>query len=206
MDWKTESVKDSQLLGRLDLGPLGTDGLDSQADLIALVETHNARAARAADRIRQLVGDRERLADPDRWLAEDSADLFSERSRLRRETWDTLLGLRRIFEQREAILAQMEDLLRDRYCRLADAHDRAVAAAEKRLAKERRALEKANPYNAGGRFAALVADKETVADAAQRVAGARKTFESVASARRRIAADLRQVTARQREVFATLVN
>jgi hypothetical protein len=198
MDWRTENVKDGRLLNLRGLAPLGTSAVAADGDLVARTEVHNARLARAVDRLRQLAADRQRLADFDAWREADSADFAAARSRVSRESWDALLELRRG-------LGEMEKRLRDRYVALDEAHSAAVAAAEKRLARERRKIEKANPYNAGLRFAQVVADDELVAQAAENLAAAREAFESVAASRRAIGGDLRAAVTRQREVFAGMV-
>jgi hypothetical protein len=202
MNVGTENTKDMQLLNLRGLTPLGTSAVAADGDFVAMVEVHNARLARAVDRLRQLAADRERLVDPDAWLAAESADIATARCRVRCESWDAILELRRVLKERVTLLGQMEGRLRNRYCALDDAHSAAVAKAEKRLAKERPALEKVNPCNAGSRFVELVADEEPVAEAAEALTSAREAFESVAAARRAIGGDLAAVTTRQREVFA----
>jgi len=270
MNVGTENAKDMQLLNLRGLAPLDTSAVAADGDLVAMVEVHNARLARGVDRLRHLAADRERLADFDAWLAAESADIATARCRVRREALDAVLELRRVLEEREVLLSEMEKRLRGRYgcgrsfwqagkaCHferakqveksrrgrwrcdvstarfldsaalaaslemtapvrarksshtrryvaLDEAHSAAIAAAEKRLAKERSALEKANPCNAGIRFVELVADEEPVAEAAEVLASAREAFESVAAARRAVGGDLTMVTTRQREVFAWLM-
>jgi len=80
-----------------------------------------------------------------------------------------------------------------------------VATAEKRLRKDRRRLEQANPATAGSHFADLVAGQKPVAEAAEALASAREALESVSVARRAIGGDLSAVAARQREVFAQML-
>jgi len=205
MDWRTENAKDMQLLNLRGLTPLDTSAVAADGDLVAMVEVHNARLARGVDRLRHLAADRELLANFDAWLAAESADIASARCRVRHESWDAILELWRVLVERDTLLREMEKRLRGRYFALDDAHSAAVAAAEKRLAKERSALEKANPCNAGSRFVELVADEEPVAEAAEALASAREAFESVAAARRAVGGDLTAVTTRQREVFAWLM-
>jgi hypothetical protein len=206
MDWRTENAKDGRLLNLRGLAPLDPSAVAADGDLVAMVEGHNTRLARAVDRLGQLAADRQRLADFDAWQETDSADIAAARSRVRNESWDAVLELRRLLLERDALLAQMETRLRGRYGRASDAHDQAVAAAEKRLRKERRRLERANPATAGGHFADLVADEEPVSDAAERMAAAREALESTSADRRHLAAGLRAVTERQREVLAKLID
>jgi len=205
MDWQAENAKDVRLLDLGGLAPLDTTAVATDGGLVAMIEAHNTRTARAVERVRQLAEDRRRLADFDAWLDADGVDLSVGRSHVRREGWEAILGLRHVLQEREALLGEMETHLRRRYEDLGAAHDRAFARAERRLAGERRALERTNPYTAGGHFGALVADEEPVAEAAGRMAAARQALESVAAARRAAGADLSAVRTRQREVFALMV-
>lgn len=205
MDWRTENAKDMQLLNLRGLEPLDTGAVAADGDLVAMVEVHNARLTRAADRLRQLAADRERLARFDGWQQADSADIAAARCHVRRESWDAVLALRRVLEERAPLLGEMENRLRGRYFALDEAHSATLAAAERRLDKERRKMELANFATAGGHFAALVADEEPVREASDRFVAAREAFESVAAARRAIGYDLTVVTTRQREVFVWLM-
>jgi hypothetical protein len=205
MDWRTENAKDVRLLDLRGLAPLDAGVVAADGDLVAMIEAHNTRTARAVEHVRQLTEDRRHLADFDGWQDAGGVDLAAERSRIRHEGWDAILGLRRVLEEREALLGEMEARLGRRYQDLGAARDRAVESAEKRLVGERRALEKANPYTAGGHFGALVADEEPVAEAAGKMAAAREALESVAAARRAVGGDLSAVTTRQHEVFAAMV-
>jgi len=205
MDWQMENSKDMQLLDLGCLASLETVAAAADADLAGKVEIHNARRVRAAERLRRLVAERQRLGDFDAWQHADGADIAAARSRVRRESWDAILELRRVLEERQVILEQMEARLAARYEGLEQAHGAAVAAAERRLGKERRRMEKANPATAGSHFADLVAGQKPVAEAAEALASARETLESVCAARRALGGDLSAVAARQREVFAMLM-
>jgi len=205
MDWQAENAKDVQLSNLTSLAPLEPRAAATDRDLAGMLEAHNARLARAADRLRRLTSERHRLGDFDAWQRADGADIAAARSRVRRESWDAILELRRVLEERQVILEQMEARLAARYEGLEQAHGAAVAAAERRLGKERRRMEKANPATAGSHFADLVAGQKPVAEAAEALASARETLEFVCAARRAIGGDLSAVAARQREVFAMLM-
>ena len=205
MDWQAENAKDVQLSNLTSLAPLEPSAAATDGDLAGMLEAHNARLARAADRLRRLASERQRLADFDAWQRAESADIATACSRVRRESWDAILELRRVLEERQAILGEMTRRLEQRCDSLEQKHGAAVAAAEKRLGKERRRMEKANPATAGSHFADLVAGQKPVAEAAEALAAARETLEFVCAARRAIGGDLSAVAARQREVFAMLM-
>lgn len=205
MDWRTENAKDAKLLNLAGLAPLNSSAVAADGGLAGMVEMHNARLARAGDRLRQLASERERLADFEAWQQADSADIATARCRVRRESWDAVLELRRVLEERQAILGEMARRLGERCGNLDEKHSAAVAAAEKRLRKDRRGLEQANFATAGSHFADLVAGQKPVAEAAEALASAREALESVSVARRAVGGDLSAVAARQREVFARML-
>lgn len=205
MDWQTANSKDLQLLERRGFAPLNADQAAGHADLVARIEQHNTRTSQAAARVRALLDARKAIADCDAWQERDCAALMAERSRVTQEGWDALLELRRVLQEREALLEQLRGRLFDRYRACDEEHSRTVAAAERRLDKERRRLMKTVPSIAGSHFADLLASDESVSTAKARLAAARSAFEDAAAAHRYIAGDVRFVTTRQREVFAALM-
>jgi hypothetical protein len=98
----------------------------------------------------------------------------------------------------------MEKRLGEQYGRRYEEHEAAVASAEKRLAKERRQLERSSYATAGGVIEAMVAEDEAVSQASDTLSAARQVYESTAEARRGIGNDLREVRRRQREVFVEM--
>jgi len=205
MDSQVENAKDKQLLGLAGLAPLGTDTVLTDTDLVGLIETHNARLARAVERLRRLAAERKRLGDFSAWQQAESVDIATARSHVRRESWDAVLELRRLLEERQAILWQMETRLDRRCDQLSKAHSAAVAATEKRLRKQRREMERQNYATAGGHFADLVAEEPRVAQAAESLVSTRRALDSASAARRAVVDDLSAVTARQRELFALFI-
>ncbi len=205
MDWCTENSKDAQLLDRLGLVALDTGMSAGDVDLLAMIEGHNDRAALATARLRILAADRQRFADFNGGQERSSAELMAERARLRGETWDALRELRHVLDEREDVLGQIEQRLLDRHRDAGQEYDQAVATAERRLASQRRVLQKANPSTANSHFAELVAGDESVSQAARQRVEVHSALENTAAARRSILAALGAVTARQREVFAALV-
>jgi hypothetical protein len=99
----------------------------------------------------------------------------------------------------------MEARLCEAYGRVSDTYDRAVAAAEKGLARERRTLQKSHPRTAASHFADLVAEEQPVIDAAARMGGAQAALVAVTETRRGIILDSSAVKVRQREVFTAMV-
>jgi len=203
MNWQMENVKDVKLLDLASLAPLDASAVAADDSLAGMVEMHNARLARAVDRVRRLAADRQHLADFTAWQAADSADIATARCRVRRESWDAILELRRVLEECQTILGEMARQLGKQRDNLDEKYSAIVASAEKRLCRERRGLERANPATAGSHFADLVAGQKPVAEAAEALAAARQALDAVSAERRAVGSDLSAVAARQREVFAS---
>jgi len=205
MQLYTDYPADLRLLDLRGLAPLCPEMVGAEMDLLGMIESHNKRCSRAATRLRQLADDRRRLGDFDVWRNKPSETLLAERARLRAETWDALWEARHAIEEREDVLAQVQQRLREQYDVAARQHDQAVEGAERRLAKQRRRLERANPATAGSHFGELVEDDPIVEAAAERNASLRRAFEDAAEARRNVAADIGVVTRRQHELFRALM-
>lgn len=206
MNWQDSNAKDTQLLDRCCLAPLDAAVVAGEGGLLDLIEHHNSRAAQVATRVRQLAADRQRLNHFDNWKDAHSADLMSERARIRREAWDALLELRWVLRDRESILRRVEELLDARYHDAEAEHSRVVAIAERGLKTERRMLEKSVPVTAAAHFAGLVATEDSVAASAQRLSDLRRLLDDTAAARRACTADVGAVVARQRELFSALLS
>lgn len=196
----------AQFLNLRGLAPLNASTQIGDEDLVALIERHNARTARIASRIDQLDTDRKRLADFNIWQLADGATVLPERARLCREEWDVLLEIRSALQERESVLKQLEERLFALYQTAEQEYEQTVRAAERRLAPERRALVKSDAATAESHFADLIANDELVDASATQLAAARATYEATAAMRRNLAADVRVVVVRQRELFATLLS
>jgi hypothetical protein len=205
MDLLKANVRDLHLLALQGLEPLNVGLLAGAGELTAAVSNHNARTARCLDRVRALIEARGRLADVGLWLNVEAADIAAERSRVEMESWSTLLELARVIEERKTILQRMEVRFNDDWERATDAHDQAVAAAEKRLAPERRTLEKINPRGAAGYLAELVAEDPVVAQTAAQLRGVQTSLQGVRDMRRGLVFDSGTLLVCQRETFEGMV-
>lgn len=205
MQLYTDCHQDLRLLDLRGLAPLDLEMVGAEMDLLGMIESHNARCARATARLRQLAEDRRCLGEFDVWRNKPSEALLAERARVRAETWDALWEARHSLEEREDVLAQVQQRLREQYDDAARQHDRAVEAAKRRLVKERRTLQTVNPSNAERHFHDLVAADESVHEAAKRRNAANHALNGIAEAKRGVTVDCAAVTSRQREVFSALV-
>ncbi len=206
MNWRTENLKDLRLLERRGFTPLSADLPAGDGDLAVRIEQHNARITRATARLRTLADDRQRLTEGRAWRDRDSAELLAESLRLHREAWDALLELRRVLQERGAILEALKGHWLEQYRACSKECDQIVAAAEQRLEKKRLRLIEAVPATAGRHFAELVASEQTVIDARARVTAARSAFENAAAAHRDVDGDLRAVAVRQDELFRAMMS
>jgi len=205
MDSAKENERDRELLGLRSLEPLDAKCVAGIDGLAGMIESHNTRRARGIARVRDLAASRARLADFDVWENADSVDIATQRSLVRREEWDSLLGLHRVFTERATILEQMEARLRTVWRQASDEHDRATEQAERRLSGERRALQQSCPRTAEAHFAELVSEDAAVAEAAAQLGDTRTAIQSVEDARRHLIVDSRTLAARRREMFREVI-
>lgn len=201
----TTDDEDLRLLDLPGLAPLDTGMAAGEQGWLAMIEEHNKRCSRALHRLRRLIEDRRRLHDFDAWRGQDGMLLLAERGRVREATWSTLVELRHALDEREDVLERIEQELRTQYHKAGEEHDRMVTSAERRLAGQRRRLERANPSTAASHFGDLIAQDKSVREAAERKLEKRIAFENAATARRNLAGDLHAVTVRQREVFGAMI-
>jgi hypothetical protein len=163
--------------------PLDPREVSPDAELAGSIEQHNERLAAAVVSLRKLAEDRQRLLDFDAWQDAHSTVIIELRDHVQRESWDLTTEIRRLFRQRYALLKEIDIELTKQWNSATDEYDQEEAAAEQRLAKERRALVKANPVTANARLHDLVTDEEPVQAAAQRVRDLRNQIEGIASER-----------------------
>lgn len=206
MDWQMENRRDAQILELRSLAPLNGTIIAAASTFTPDIEKYNGRVARAAARLGRLAEKRLGLADFKAWQDADGAAIADQRSQVRCEAWDAMVQCRRLLRERERLLVQIERGLQDQRSARSQEHDKAVMAAERRLAAERHALQEANPLTASSHLADLVDADDAVHTAGQRRDAARIALQEVASARHAITSDECVVTARQREVFLTLVS
>ena len=204
MNWETENVKDAGLLAKMNLGTLVAGEIHFGTNISAVVDAHNAKLTGCMERFRKLTNDREHLMCFETWADADGVTIRNESFRLRRESWDALQDLCRILEERGNIFARMEKYLQSQFGAASQGRKKTVADANKRLAKDRRGLMKANPATAESHFGDMVEYSDAVQTVDERIAATRSKIDAAASAKRRVVADLADIKARQGEVFPLL--
>jgi hypothetical protein len=204
MNWVSENAKDEQLVRKLGLGPLAVSGLVPGEGLGIHIELHNARLGRVEDLARRLIADRARLGDVDNWAAADGTALLAERDHLRHESWDFLQELRAVVQDRRDVLDQVATWLGELGGDLSHDHEQAEKSAANALAKERRETDRRTPATAAAHFNDLVANHESVREAAARCDAAQATFNEVNASRLHLSNGLSEILRRQRDLFQTL--
>jgi hypothetical protein len=205
MNFRNENDSDLKIAGQCSLPPLDHGFMEKNRDLVVRIEEHNLRFAHAGERLKGLVEHRKRFALSNAWFDKEYAELTKDAAHLRQESWSALLGLRVALREREALLKEVFASLRDQ-CGTCDlAREHAAASAERRLAGERRALQKSHPSHAEAYFSDLIADDDRVRKLEARLAELRRAIDSNQDAQRDVGLCLGQLQHRQRELFVTMM-
>jgi len=203
LDWDAENKKDAHMLALLDLSPLDATRVESDDELVQLVERHNATLAELKERFGQLAEDRQPVSNPDRWLESESATIIAARRRILAESWDAALALRNALDEREALLRRMEANVQARLPDLIERREKAYAKVHKALEREYRDYLKAEPNRGAAHVAELAHEDETVAPLRQEIGKLENIIHSLQEAYYKAGHHL-PVTTRQREIFPHL--
>jgi len=203
MQWIEDNSRDAKMLNRIDLSPLDTAMADGDEQLAKRVRRHNRSLAQLAERFGKLAGDREMVADADQWFDRNSKAVLAERRSVLAETWDSLVTLRTLLEDRQDVLRQLEAYVSGQIGTLREQYDNALDNARKMLRRRHRRYLKAEPVCGPPYVESLAKDDEAVVELHQRLAGLRKILEALASILYR-AKQNSPLTFRQREVYEQL--
>jgi hypothetical protein len=203
MEWVAENSKDAEMLRRIDLSPLDAAHADGDESLVQLIPRHNAALAELTGRFSNLAGDRQAIANPDKWLRHDSAAVVAERRRVVAESWDVLLALRNLLHERQDVLRKLEDHVAARLPGVEDHRERALDKARKALAREHRDYIKAEPLRGQAFVEGLAEEDDAVAELHRQRVALTEVLHRLQSQRHKAGADS-PVTIRQREVIAYL--
>ncbi len=204
MEWTAQNVKDTEMLGRIDLSPLREDFAQGDEPLRRRIENLNVTAARILMRFSDLADDRKALARADWWLDQDSEAVTRQHRRVAAESWDVLVALRAVLQRRRDLLEALRDHVRARLADLRDRHEHALVKARKALEREYRDYLKAEPVHGPSYVASLAEDDDAAEQVRRQVAEAAQILDSIKSARQR-SCNILALTTRQREVYDLLI-
>ena len=205
MDWNAQNDSDTAVLNRIDRSPLDASLVEGDEQLASLVEQHNTDLAELEARIRQLTDDRAAMVHAEDLFVCNSGAVRAVHRRLVDESWDVLVTLRKLLDQREALLRQMEEHVTTRWNDLREQRDEAFAKAEKALAREHRSYVKAEPLRGQAYVEELATNDEAVTALNQRIAELDAVDDRLYALRHKAQLADSALTRRQREVLAHLV-
>ena len=203
MEWIAENTRDAEMLRRIDLSRLDAAHADGDESLVQLVQRHNAALAELTGRFAKLAGDRQAVADPDRWLSRDSAAVVAERRRVAAESWDVLLALRELLHERQDVLRKLEDHIAARLPGLEEQRGRALDRARKALTREHRDYLKSEPLHGKAFVEGLVEEDDAAVELRRQEVALTEAVQRLQAQRHKAGAHT-PVTIRQREVIAYL--
>jgi hypothetical protein len=204
MQRTVENSRDAEMLKRIDLSPLDAADAGGEEPLAQLVEQHNALLAELVGRFRQLADGRAALADADKWLDRDGAEIVTERGRVATESWDVLVAVRKALGERQELLQRLEAQVAREFHDVAERREQAVDKARKSLEREHRSYLKAEPIRGQAYVADLADEDDTVVELGQQEHAVGRTLEHLQSLRRKAASDVSAVLFRQRDAFSHL--
>ncbi len=204
MQWIEENSKDAQMLTRIELSPLDVGHAEGNERLVKGVRRHNKALTDLAQRFDQLAKDREKVARADHWFDEDSNAVQTERRRVIAESWDVLVTLRKLIQDRKVILRELEDRFSGKIEEMHESYGKAFDKARKTLAREHRDYIKAEPVHGLGYVDGLAEVDPQVVELRDQETELRGVLDSLQTHYYRAGQDS-ALTFRQYEVYEQLI-
>jgi hypothetical protein len=203
MQWIEENTKDVEMLKRVDVSHLSAEAAEGSEQLVRKVQRHNKALSDLVQRFDKLAADREELDRTDHWLGRDSKTVLAERRRVVAESWDVLVTLRKLIQERKDLLGQLQAHVEGKIGDLEEQYNQAFEKAVKAISRENRSYLKAEPLR-GPAWVEKQAENDDAAVALrERVAPLRNVLSGLGSAFHR-AGQGSALTFRQREVYEHL--
>ena len=203
MQWTDENAKDVEMLKRVDLSPLETGPAEGSEQLVTKVQRHNKALNDLTERFEKLAGDREELNRADHWFAHDSKAVLAERRRVVAESWDALVTLRKLIQDRKNVLQQLLARVASKTSDLEEQYSQALDSAVKAISRANRDYLKAEPVRAQAWVEAEADSDDAVVSVREQITPLRAIFRVLESAYHRTGCG-NALTVRQREVYEQL--
>lgn len=203
MQWTDENAKDVEMLKRVDLSPLETGPAEGSEQLVKKVQRHNKALSDLTEQFETLARDREELNRSDRWFERDSKAVLAERRRVLAESWDVLVMLRKLIQDRKDVLQQLLAHVAGKVSDLDEQYGQALDSARKAISQANRDYLKAEPVRAKAWVEAEAENDDTVVALREQIAPLRAIFRVLESAYHRAGCG-NALTFRQREVYEQL--
>lgn len=138
MDWIAENTADADMLNLIDLSPLEGSHFQDNNDLAESVARHNQALTDLTARFGRLADERQVLADANHWFTHKAKAIVDERHRIVTESWDVLVALRELLNDRIGLLRKIEAHLNSKLYNLAEQLEEALYNARRSLEREHR--------------------------------------------------------------------
>ena len=203
MQWTDENAKDVEMLKRADLSPLDTGPAEGSEQLVKKVQRHNKALSDLSQRFEKLAADRKQLANADDWFAHDSKAVLAERRRVVAESWDVLVTLGKLDQERKDLLQQLHDHVAGKVSDLETQYGQAFDKACKAISRTNRSYLKAEPVCGPAWVEAKADNDDAVVALRERIAPLQETLDRLATLYHRTGSNS-ALTFRQREVYERL--
>ena len=203
MQWTDENAKDVEMLKRVDLSPLETGPAQGNEQLVKKVQRHNKALNDLTERFETLARDREEINRSDHWFAHDSKAVLAERRRVVAESWDVLVTLRKLVQDRKDVLQQLLAHVAGKISDLDEQCSQAFDSARKAISRANRDFLKAEPVRAQAWVEAEADNDDAVVAVREQIAPLQAIFRVLESAYHRAGCG-NALTVRQREVYEQL--
>ncbi len=203
MQWTDENAKDVEMLKRVDLSPLETGPAEGSEQLVKKVQRHNKALSDLTERFEKLARDREELNRSDHWFGYDSKAVMAERRRVVAESWDVLVTLRKLVQERKDLLQQLLAHVAGKVSDLDEQCGQALDSARKAISRANRDFLKAEPVRAQAWVEAEAENDDAVVALREQIAPLQAIFRVLESAYHRTGCG-NALTVRQREVYEQL--
>jgi sugar-specific transcriptional regulator TrmB len=203
MQWTDENAKDVEMLTRIDRSPLDIAYAEGSEQLGKQVQRHNKALSGLAERFEKLARDREELNRSEHWFGHDSKSVLAERRRVVAESWDVLVMLRKLVQDRKDLLQQLLAHVAGKVSDLDEQYGQAFDSARKAISRANRDFLKAEPVRAQAWVEAEAENDDAVVALREQIAPLQAIFRVLESAYHRAGCG-NALTVRQREVYEQL--
>jgi len=203
MQWTDENAKDVEMLKRVDPSPLDIGPAESHEQLVKRVQRDNKALNDLTERFEKLARDREELNRADHWFAHDSKAVLAERRRVVAESWDVLVTLRKLIQDRKDLLDQLHTHVAGKVSDLEQQYSQAFDTAVKAISRENRSYLKSEPVRAPAWVEAEAESDGAVVALREQIAPLQDILSGLSSAYHRTGRN-NALTFRQQEVYEQL--
>lgn len=203
MQWIDENTKDVEMLKRVDRSPLETGPAEGNEQLVKKVQRHNKALTDLAERFEKLSRDREELNRADDWFDHDSKAVLAERHRVMAESWDALVTLRKLTQDRRDLLDQLHTHVAGKISDLEEQYGQAFDSARKAISRANRDYLKAEPVRGPAWVEAEAENDDAAVALREQIAPLQDVLSRLGAAYHRVGRSS-ALTFRQREVYEQL--